>query len=52
MSANPPLNIPGRRKVISKNMILEAQKHTKDDSDKIEQTEKQLLQEDKNVKNK
>ena len=27
-------------------------KHTKDDSDKIEQTEKQLLQEDKNVKNK
>ena len=27
-------------------------KHTKDDSDKIEQTEKLLLQEDKNVKNK
>ena len=27
-------------------------KHTKDDSDKIEQTEKQLLQEDKNVKDK
>ena len=29
MSANRPLNIPGRRKVITKNMILEAQKHTK-----------------------
>ena len=26
---NRPLNIPGRRKVITKNMILEAQKHTK-----------------------
>ena len=26
---NKPLNIPGRRKVITKNMILEAQKHTK-----------------------
>ena len=25
---NRPLNIPGRRKVITKNMILEAQKHT------------------------
>ena len=29
MSKNRPLNIPGRRKVITKNMILEAQKHTK-----------------------
>ena len=29
MSVNRPLNIPGRRKVITKNMILEAQKHTK-----------------------
>ena len=29
MSANRPLNIHGRRKVITKNMILEAQKHTK-----------------------
>tara|TARA_A100001515_G_scaffold65494_1_gene51858 strand:- start:301 stop:804 length:504 start_codon:yes stop_codon:yes gene_type:complete len=29
MSANRPLNIPGRRKVITKKMILEAQKHTK-----------------------
>ena len=29
MSINRPLNIPGRRKVITKNMILEAQKHTK-----------------------
>ena len=27
-------------------------KHTKDDIDKIKETEKQLLQEDKNVKNK
>ena len=27
-------------------------KHTKDDLDKIKETEKQLLQEDKNVKNK
>ena len=27
-------------------------KHTKDDSDEVEKTEKQLLQEDKNVKNK
>jgi hypothetical protein len=27
-------------------------KHTKDDVDKIKETEKQLLQEDKNVKNK
>ena len=27
-------------------------KHTKDDSDKVEETEKQLLQEDKNVKDK
>ena len=27
-------------------------KHTKDDLDKIKQTEKQLLQEDKNVKDK
>jgi len=26
---NRPINIPGRRKVITKNMILEAQKHTK-----------------------
>ena len=26
---NRPLNIPGRRKVITKNMILESQKHTK-----------------------
>jgi hypothetical protein len=26
---NRPLNIPGRRKVVTKNMILEAQKHTK-----------------------
>ena len=26
---NKPLNIPGRRKVITKNMILESQKHTK-----------------------
>ena len=26
---NRPLNIPGRRKVITKNMILDAQKHTK-----------------------
>ena len=52
MSANRPLNIPGRRKVITKNMILEAQKHTKDDLDKIKETEKQLLQEDKNVKDK
>ena len=29
MSANRPLNIPGRRKVITKNMILESQKNTK-----------------------
>ena len=29
MSSNRPLTIPGRRKVITKNMILEAQKHTK-----------------------
>lgn len=29
MSTNRPLNIPGRRKVITKNMILESQKHTK-----------------------
>ena len=29
MSVNKPLNIPGRRKVITKNMILESQKHTK-----------------------
>ena len=29
MSSNRPLNIPGRRKVITKNMILEAQKNTK-----------------------
>ena len=27
-------------------------KHTKDDSDEVEQTEKQLLQEDRNVKDK
>ena len=27
-SSEKPLNIPGRRKVITKNMILEAQKHT------------------------
>ena len=27
-------------------------KHTKDDSDEVEKTEKQLLQEDKNVKDK
>ena len=26
---NKPINIPGRRKVITKNMILESQKHTK-----------------------
>ena len=26
---NRPINIPGRRKVVTKNMILEAQKHTK-----------------------
>ena len=52
MSKNRPLNIPGRRKVITKNMILEAQKHTKDEIDKIKETEKQLLQEDKNVKDK
>ena len=26
---NRPINIPGRRKVITKNMILESQKHTK-----------------------
>ena len=26
---NRPINIPGRRKVITKNMILEAQKYTK-----------------------
>ena len=26
---NRPISIPGRRKVITKNMILEAQKHTK-----------------------
>ena len=50
---NRPISIPGRRKVITKNMILEAQKHTKDMSDEIEKTEKQLLQEDKkNVKDK
>ena len=29
MSINRPLNIPGRRKVITKNMVLEAQQHTK-----------------------
>ena len=26
---NRPISIPGRRKVITKNMILESQKHTK-----------------------
>ena len=29
MMINKPINIPGRRKVITKNMILESQKHTK-----------------------
>ena len=29
MSIQKPINIPGRRKVITKNMILESQKHTK-----------------------
>ena len=27
-SSEKPLSIPGRRKVITKNMILESQKHT------------------------